>query len=193
MDKGNLQCAGQSRLAPRQSRRPKAAFTIVEMLVTALVYALMITAGYLLLTSGTVSWQVNSAKVELEQELRKTMEWMSLDLRQAGSSSIDDVSVDNAWSTQITFRIASGVSGGSVVWSAGKYRYYLGGTNNRQLKRLEVNSGTIKEIAQDIKTLQVRRPVSTPDMVEVALVGEKTTGQGRVVNLNLNFKVKLRN
>jgi Tfp pilus assembly protein PilV len=168
-------------------------FSTVEVLVTVLIYALIITSGYLLITTGTVSWQVNNAKVELQQELRKAMEWMSLDLRQAGPASISDVSVNNTWSTQITFRVASGVSGGIVTWSTAQYRYYLGGTGNRQLKRLDVTSGAVKDIAQNIKVLQVRRPVSNPDIVEVALTGETTTAQGRVVNLTLNFEVNLRN
>ncbi len=169
----------------------RSGLTLVEILVTVVVYSLVITAAYSVLNSGILSWQVNNVKVQLQQELRKSMDWIMLDLRQAGSASIDDVPVSNTWSTAITFSIAAGVSGGSTVWSTDKVNYYLGGTGNDQLKR-QFGADT-RDIAQHIKTFEVRRPVSAPNTVEVNLEAEEQTTGGQTVTLDLSFVVKLRN
>ncbi|MFA5261836.1 MAG: prepilin-type N-terminal cleavage/methylation domain-containing protein [Candidatus Omnitrophota bacterium] len=165
--------------------------TLVEVLVTVAVYSVVIAGAYSVLTSGILTWQVNNVKVELQQDLRKAMDWMMLDLRQAGVSSIDDVPVSNSWSTVITFSIANGVSGGVTTWTSDKIKYYLSGTGNTQLKRQY--GAAIRDIAQDITVFQVRRPVSAPNTVEVNLQAQKQTIQGNTVQLNQSFVVKLRN
>ena len=175
------------------SRRGRAGFTLVEVLVTVLIYMLVAAAGYMVLSSGMLSWQVNNTRVELQQELRKAMDWMVLDLRQAGPSSVSSPSVSNTWATSITFRVAVGASGGVVVWSTEQYRYYLGGTNNRQLRRQDLTTGTVKEIAQDISVLQVRRPLTAQDTVEISLTAAKQTSLGGMISQTMDFAVQLRN
>ncbi|HOY09201.1 MAG TPA: prepilin-type N-terminal cleavage/methylation domain-containing protein [Candidatus Omnitrophota bacterium] len=162
--------------------------TLVEILVTVVVYSIVITAAYSVLTSGIMTWQVNNVKVELQQDLRKAMDWMMLDLRQAGAVSIDDVPVSNSWSTVITFSVANGVSGGVTIWTSDKIKYYLSGT---LLKRQY--GASVRDIAQDITVLQVRRPVSAPNTVEVNLQAQRQTIQGNTVPLSQSFVVKLRN
>ena len=165
--------------------------TLVEVLITVLVYSVVIAASYSVLTSGILTWQVNNVKVELQQELRKAMDWMMMDLRQAGASSIDDVAVSNTWSTVITFSIANGVSGGITTWTTDKIKYYLGGTGGTLLKR-QYGAAT-RDIAQNITVFQVRRPVSAPNTVEVNLQAQKQTTRGNTVQLDQSFVVKLRN
>ncbi len=162
--------------------------TLVEILVTVVVYSVVMTAAYSVLTSGIMTWQVNNVKVELQQDLRKAMDWMMLDLRQAGAVSIDDVPVSNSWSTVITFSVANGVSGGGTTWTSDKIKYYLSGA---LLKRQY--GASVRDIAQDISVLQVRRPVLAPNTVEVNLQAQRQTTQGHTVQLNQSFVVKLRN
>ena len=165
--------------------------TLVEVLMTVLVYSVVVAGAYSVLTSGIMTWQVNNVKVELQQDLRKAMDWLMMDLRQAGAASITDVDVSNTWSTAITFKIANGISGGSMQWSTDSIMYYLGGTGNNQLKRQY--GADVRDIAQNISVFQVRRPVSAPNTVEVNLQAQRQTVKGHTVRMDQAFVVKLRN
>ncbi len=159
---------------------------MVEVLVMVFIYSIIAGACYVALMSGNTFWQVTSVETELQQELRKGMDAMTEDLRQAGSSSITDVPADGVWYTTITFKICTGVSGGSISWSS-NIQYVLGtGANANRLLR----GG--KVVAQDIETLQIRRKTSSPNIVEVSLLAQKNTSGSRLLSMNSNFSVKLR-
>lgn len=167
-------------------------FTTVEVLVTVLIYSIIAGSCYMALISGNTAWQLTSVEVELQQELRKGIDAMAEDLRQAGSSSITDVPADGVWYTTITFKTCTGVSGGNISWSSNTVQYVLGtGANANRI--LRNSGGQSKVIAQDIQTLQIRRQSSTPNIVELSLSAQKKTSGARLLNLNSNFSTRLRN
>ena len=167
-------------------------FTTVEVLVVVFIYSIIAGSCYVALISGNTSWQVTSAQVELQQELRKGMDAMSEDLRQAGASSITNVPADGIWYNTITFKICTGVSSGNISWSSNTIQYVIGsGANVNQI--LRKSGSQSKVIAQDIQTLQIRRQSSAPNIVEVSLLAQKNTSGGRLLSLNSNFSAKLRN
>ncbi len=162
--------------------------TLVETLITALIFAFLVGGVYLTLIVGIGSWQANDVRIELQQELRKSMDWMIGDLRQGGVSTITNVPADGNWYSTITFKTSTGVSNGNIVWSADTIQYVL---SSNQLQR--INGAQTKLIAQDIQSLQIRRQASTPSIVEVSLQDQKKTSTGHQINVTLNFKVELRN
>jgi len=165
-------------------------FTLVEILVAVSLYSLIAAACFVAFITGNRSWQVNKVQLEIQQELRKAMDWMIEDLRQSGSSAIVDVPSDGVWYNSITFKMAEGINNGNISWS-GDVQYALGGTNSNQL--LRQTGGEEKILAQNITTLQFRRQTGTPKSLEVSLTAQKTTPEGQVLNQDLNFQIKLRN
>jgi prepilin-type N-terminal cleavage/methylation domain-containing protein len=167
-------------------------FTIVEVMMTVFIFVAVAGACYFSLNSGMRNWKVNNARLELQQELRKAMDWMTEDLRHSGtSSSVMNVPADDAWYTSATFRRATGVSGGSIVWSTDTYQYVLGGTGNTTLQRI-VGANT-QVVATNVQSLQIRRLSVSPEIVEVRMRVRRPTIGGGFMEANNNFKVKLRN
>ena len=79
--------------------------TLVEAMVTAMIFALIAGGVYTAGIAGERSWQANKVQVELQQDLRKAMEWMIKDLRITKSSAILDVPADDIWYSSITFKL----------------------------------------------------------------------------------------
>lgn len=181
-----------------QGTRAHQAMTMPEVLISAIIFSLVLAACYALLIAGSDSWETNEAKIELQQDLRRSVDWITQDLRQAGSVSITNVPADGAWYTLITFRKASSVSGGSVVWDTDTTKYVLGGSDSTQLQR-QIGSQTPKIIAQNFQSIQFRRQSTSADVVDVTMQAQKKTPRGKnltgkaYVQEGLNFKVYLRN
>jgi len=163
-------------------------FTLSEVLMAAFIFSLLSVACYTIMASSSSSWQVNRARIELQQELRKSQNWMINELRQSGSSVITNVPADGAPYTTITFRTSSGVSGGSVTWSSNTIQFIRSGT---QLQR--ISGGVTKVLAQNISLLQFRRQGATPNLVEVSLQVQKNVPGSSAISGNLSFKVQVRN
>ncbi len=169
--------------------------TLVEMMVTAITFALILGICYTILISGSDSWETNSARVELQQELRKAMDRITQDLRQAGSVSIADVPANGTAYTSITFRKSAGVSGGNLVWDTSTTRYFLGGTGGTQLLR-QVGSQVASVVAQNIQSAQFSRQASTANVVNVSLQTQKTALRRKMLTdkaPSLTLKIYLRN
>jgi prepilin-type N-terminal cleavage/methylation domain-containing protein len=166
-------------------------FSLAEVLVTVVIFSVLMAAVNTILLVGDSSWQTNRVQVELQQDLRKAMDWMKDDLRQTGSSAIDDVPADGEWYTSITFQMVTGVTGGTLTWNSNTTQFVLGGTDSNQLQRIE--DSTTKVIAQNIESLEFRRLAAAPDIIEVALEAEKDTVKGVTITSTLDFEIQLRN
>ncbi len=173
-------------------------FTLIEAMVTVLIFSFILGICYVLLIAGSDSWEANSVRVELQQELRKAMDWITQDLRQAGSASIVDVPANGSVYASITFRKAAGVSGGNITWDSSTTRYFLGGSDGNQIQR-QVGSQTAAVIAQNIRSLEFSRQVSASNVVNVSLQAEKATLRGKTlagklpIQASLSLKIYLRN
>ena len=146
----------------------------------------------MILLSGSESWQINSTKVEVQQEARKAGDWIKQELIQSGASTITNVPANGTWYTTITFKTAIGTSGGSISWSANTIQYSIvaAGTGRRLVR---TSGGTTRVLAVSMQSLQFRRQAATPNVVEVNLQARKLTPKGTTLTNNSNFKVKMRN
>lgn len=165
--------------------------SLVETMVVVLIFSLLVTGLYSVATVGDNSWQVNRVQIQLQQELRKAMDAMVNDLRQAGPSSIVDVPTDGNWYNSITFRIPEGVAAGSIDWTDNTLQFLRAGTGTLQLQR--IYGAQTKIVSNNITSLQFRRFSTSPSSLEVALQAQRNTLKGQPITYNLNFNVQLRN
>lgn len=166
-------------------------FSLPEALITVVITVIIFAAFFIILISSSDTWQVNKVQIELQQELRKAMDWTTKELLQAGTSTITNVPADGNWYTSMTFKIPSGVSGGSVSWASDTTTFSLGGTGGKDL--LRTVGSQIDTIAQDIQTLQFRRQSTSPSIVEVNLLASKSTPKGKTLTNSLKFSMRMRN
>ncbi len=168
-------------------------FSLVEVLVTVMIFAALTAAVATVLFVGQSSWQNNSVQAEMQQELRKAMDWMKGDLRETTATAITagPTSADDTAYTSITFYLPTGVSGNAITWSANTTQFVLGGTGANELHRIE-NSVT-RVIAHNIQSLGFRRMAAAPNIIEIILQAQKNTIKGSTVTLNLTFDIQMRN
>ncbi len=175
--------------------------TLAEIMVTMLIFSVISIALFTTSMVGENSWQVNQARTEVIQELRKSMDAMNYDLIETGSSAIsnvlpdsdsspyEDTAEDDDWYSSITFQLPAGISGGTLQWGSDNIQFIVNGSN--QLVRV-TSSGT-RVIAQNITSLGFYRSSSNSDMIQIALTAQKTTTRGMDIQLEVNFSVKMRN
>ena len=166
-------------------------FSLVEVVIAAFLFSLLVGVCSTIFLSGSDAWQVNTLSVQLQQERRKAMDWIKEDLVEAGVSTITDVPADDAWHNGITFKIPAGVSNSTITWSTNTTNFALGGTGGYQVIRTV--GGSTKVLAQNIHTLQFRRLSTAPNIVEISINSQKSTTRGILVSNTSSFKVKLRN
>ena len=174
-------------------------FSLVEIMIAALIFSLLIGVLFTVLTIGKTSFQVGDARIELQQDLRRGMDLITEELPQSGSSQLWTIisgaevafPTDGSPHNTIIFKIPAGVTNGNIVWQTDKIQYFLGG--NKQLRRKVGSVLDPKPLANNIISLEFSRQSSTSNIVEIALQSEKETAKGNIINLDLDFKVKLRN
>ncbi len=165
--------------------------SLTEILVTVALLTLLSGGAVQLLIVGSDSYVVNKNKIELQQELRKSVDWIKEDLRQTGINGLVNMNTDTTY-TQITFRVAVGaVAGGTTTWSNNTIQYMLGGTGGVQLRR--ISGATTQIIAQNITTLQFRRNSSAPNIIIVTITSSNNQGKGGTISLNYSAKINIRN
>lgn len=165
-------------------------FSLVEMMMVALIGSLIIGGLYAVLIIGKSNWEINRDRIELQQNLRTAFEWMRRDLRQSGVSTITGVPANGSSNASITFQVPSTVTSGAVVW-ASAITYSKGGTGNAQL--LRTVGGTSKVIAQNVSSLSFSRTAADPSVVLVTLQVQKNTPQHGVMTISRTAEVKARN
>ena len=175
--------------------------TLAEIMVTMLIFSIISIALFTTSLVGENSWQVNQAKTEVIQELRKSMDAMLYDLIETGGSAVsnvlpdadvspyEDTAEDDDWYSSITFQLPSGISNGSLQWGSDNIQFIV--NSDKQLVR--ITPSETKVIAQNITSLGFYRSSSNSDMIQIALTAQKTTTRGMNIQLGVNFSVKMRN
>ena len=173
--------------------RNKRGMSLAELMVTIPILSLIILALYLVFNTGQYSYRTENARMELNQELRRTMDWMMQDLPEGGLSTLSttEIPADGQPHSSITFKTATGVSSGETQWSTNTIQYLLNPSDNSQLIRR--SGGVDKIIASNVTSFSVTRQASSPRVIEVSLtVSQKVIGN-RNQTQTLNFQIDLRN
>lgn len=162
--------------------------SIPELLMATMIFLMLVSGVYASLAAGNASWQVNSTRTQLRQNLRNSMDNMVHYLQEAGSSSVVNVPADGSVYDTITFKTAINVTMSGVVWDSSNTVFQRNGTN------LERTTGAGTQVlAQNISALGFSRQSTSPDIMEVSITAFDTTNNGLDVTEQLDFQVKMRN
>lgn len=182
--------------------------TLVEVLVSMVIFTMVLGFMYSAYYSGTDIWQVNVEKTDLEARARIAMDLMSSELKSATRTSSLNPSPNLVIPSQpnnndIHFHLPADNDGnglltdasGRIEWDMNnsvKYQYVPG---QKELRRLEKGAFTV--IARDV--LEVRFIDASIDSMmalaelRIILTMQDTTRLGRSVSYTVNANVRLRN
>jgi prepilin-type N-terminal cleavage/methylation domain-containing protein len=155
------------------------AFTLIEVLVTALIITVLFAVMFSMLKSGSELYSGITASIEVRQHARNAMDRIVRETRETNSGTITQLSADSYHISFTSPRFKDG--GGNLV----PIQYYL---SNGQIMR-EYPPGTAKPVAINATRLTFSK---TGPQIDVLVQTEKTEN-GRTLVCVLKQKVRLRN
>jgi len=164
------------------SLRSKKAFTLAEVLITVLLLAVIVMAIYSVLNLANSYYPVDMGLLDLQQQARQGMEWITREARQSSSKSgnitITTISSDV---DSITF---------TTPTRSGVY-YYLNGSN---LMR-EYPSGATRIVARNITRLKFTRTDDAVNHTSILTIEIRSaqTVLRKPLSIQLIEKVRVRN
>jgi len=182
----------------------KRAFTVIEILISALIGAFMVSVLFYILNSGQNVNDLSSAKVAAQAQARRVSDWISRDLRQA---VVWDLANNSPSSTHIKFRPVLGwdIVGNTYQLDANYIEYnYDAGTLSRNLVNgvgAVLNSWVFKDIAvQPFWTrdgsgnlIALDNSVGTSKKVVTLILVNKVSNKGVNRTASLTAETKIRN
>ena len=167
--------------------------TLVEIMVTSVVLAILIMALFLVLSIGQRSWLSADVSIQLRQEIARSIIVMSQELSETSPAKINITL--NGSANSITFKIPQDINGdgyfvtaaGDIEWSPN--RTYSINASNR-IQRV-VSGGATSIIANNITGLQFTR--IQDKIVRIDVTASKTSNIGKLVQDSGQVIVKLRN
>lgn len=178
--------------------RAQRGFTILEIVVSTSLMAMV--SGVLVntLRVSQQAWQMQQSHLSAFQELRRGMDAMS---RVVVSSRMDQLSIpaDDNWYAGLTFRVPEDRDGdGSVLDAADAVEwsdpilYSVRGFNGTQLMRTQTGASD-RVLANDVIGLRFRRQSATPSVVEIEMTVFWRNTVGSTQSSTLRSRVQLRN
>jgi len=164
--------------------------SLVEVLVTSVVLAILIVALFLVLNIGQRSWIQGDVNIQLQQEIARGLTVIARELKKTAPEKV------RIGASSITFNVPQDLNGdGSVVdtngyieWSA-DIIYSLNGSN--QITRSF--NGATSIIANNISALQFSFVQDEAAVIQVNITASKTSGAGRLVQDTGQTIIKVRN
>ncbi len=154
-------------------------FTLVELMVVAVIFSLVLAATFAVLTIGRRSWQISNTQIEVQQQARRAMEAIVRDLR--GASAVDPATfVDGVSNGIIRFTL----EGEQIEFALDQEGY-----DAEQL--IKTAAGTSSIIADDITGIQFN--LFGDNVIYITLNSQKRNIFGRLLAASLNSEVVLRN
>ena len=184
-------------------------FTIVEVFCSAIVTSFIVAVLFYTLSSGEYSRAASAAKIDVQSEVRRSMDWIVKDVRQGVSWDMADVS-NSPSDTHIKFRKVEGWNTTSdlLLLSDNYTEYTYDATNHTITRRLSdasnntLGTWTLNNIMQSpFYTLDGSGNVVslnggdllTSRKVVVVINGSKTIKGSLNATAELTEQVKIRN
>ncbi|MFC1667144.1 type II secretion system protein J [Candidatus Omnitrophota bacterium] len=167
--------------------------TLVEITIVVFLFSIILAAIFSALAMARTIWKTGGSQLSIQQEARRGLRIMSMELRQARLSTIAGVPVNGTNYNSITFQIPVSISETGTTWSS-NIQYSVGGLNNTQLLRLQDATQTV--LANDISVLNLSRNVSTPEVINISITSQKNTFPGYTATqstITLNSEARVRN
>lgn len=186
-------------------RVKKSGITLVEVLVAAFILLIIMSALFVVLNVGELSNTIVGAKLEVQQEVRRAMDWMVKDLRQTDRKlllvtdqfgnpvpkqfndpaiAIGDPFTDPLFSICIGYGVVSG-----NLWSSNQIGYTYDAANQR-IVRSDSGTGNTWQF-NHINSLTFTKTGLNSLLIEI--VGQRTAIGTIAPTFTLQEEVKLRN
>jgi len=186
-------------------------FTLVEILIVVLTLGVLMAGFFYALITGESSWSFNAAKIEVQSEVRRAVDWIAKDVRQTRRVDIGS-NTNNPSSTHIKFKKVIGydtTGGGSVVLS-NNFIEYTYDPDLKIITRTDLNTNqtwTFRNIIQapfytnssgsiiviDPLNPGQDSPVFQTGNLVIILTGQKQVKSGLNATYTLTEEVKIRN
>ncbi|MBI4395080.1 MAG: prepilin-type N-terminal cleavage/methylation domain-containing protein [Candidatus Omnitrophica bacterium] len=147
--------------------------TLLEMMVSLAIFSVVVLLILQIFHIGSKTLEVAATQSKIVAGARKGIDTVNRELR---NSSYTRVTVLQSGAS-LQFTIPQTItSEGSITWS-GPIRYSLGGTNNDQLLRQDVNAGTSTVIANKVASLLFTKNANPDTLtIDVTTQGETLYG-----------------
>ena len=164
--------------------------TLVEVLVTSVVLAILIVALFLVLNIGQRSWIQGDTNIQLQQEIARGLTVMAKELKETAPKKV------RIAASTITFNVPQDLNGdgnvvdvdGYIEWSP-DIIYSLNGSN--QITR--TFNGATSIIANNISVLQFSFVQDEDAVIQVNVTASKISNAGRLVQDTGQTIIKVRN
>ena len=182
-------------------------FTIIEVLVSAVIISVLIMGAFAVLDVGRSSWFAGDVRTELRKDMIRAFMAMERELRETRPVSVGAAARINLnygeSSNFIAFQIPQDSddsdttvldSLGDIEWS-GNITYLLNGNN--EIVRV-APEGTTRVLARGITNLEFSRNRTIPDDLPIDLLiinitAQKASGIGKIVSETGQLIIKMRN
>ena len=178
------------------------AFTLLEALVAAAVFSILVGITFTVLNTGIGSWFMGDVEAELRREIIKALTVMERELKYTAAAQTNLAS--GATAASLSFHLpnkdANGVvinwdeSAPSINWSADVIIYELN-ANGEIVRR--TSSGQSSVLARSVIALQFSRtPPPDPfpeNILRIDITVQKTDKKGRLLSDVVQLLVKMRN
>lgn len=101
----------------RRARRSRAAFTLLEMLISLALVALVVTNIVLAMRTSTQAYEVGSSRVEVEDQARRTLDKIALAVMGSSREGLAPGQLYPLDTPSLTYQLILGYEDGEAVWS----------------------------------------------------------------------------
>ncbi|MDD5108266.1 MAG: prepilin-type N-terminal cleavage/methylation domain-containing protein [Candidatus Omnitrophica bacterium] len=184
----------------------KRAFTIIEILICAIIGAFIVTALFYILNTGQNINDLSSAKVQAQSQARRVSDWIGQDLRQA---VVWDLANNNPSATHIKFRPVLGwdIAGNTYQLDANYIEYNYNAAAKILTRNLVNGAGAVLNswvfngiVAQPFFTrdglgnlINLDNSVGTSKKIITLISVSKVSEKGVNFTVSLTAETKIRN
>lgn len=169
-------------------RKSEKGMTLVELLVAAFVFSLVMGLTALTLRGGQEQARYTETRMHLDESLRQALYQMNLDLREAAPSR---TTLGNGGAS-LTIQTPAAVSNsGNITWS-NALTFQVGG-NGRQLVKTDAGTGQTTVLANDIQSVTFTAAGNPMATIQYVLTARRALWNGRNLSASSTGEARLRN
>jgi len=101
----------------RRARASRAAFTLLEMVISIGLVALVVTNIVLAMDTSTKAYEVGSSRVEIEEQARRTLDRIALAIMGSSRDGLAPGQEHPLHTSSLTYQLNLGYQDGEAVWS----------------------------------------------------------------------------
>lgn len=171
-------------------------FTLVELMVVATIFVLLILAIFAISSGGTRAWFTSEAQMDINMQARRIIQQMTDEISQAGPGRVTITNI-SASEDNIIFQMPVSFALGVLTWSD-QIQYSLGGINGQQIVRTRIDPATsvvleTQTFANYVTALRFNYIDTEQDALAITLTLIRQSVAGDNLQIQLNSQVAFRN